>query len=54
MGEAGREITLVIGMHRSGTSVAARLVNLLGLEVCRSDDLVRGHARYGRRDGENR
>jgi SAM-dependent methyltransferase len=34
---------LVLGMHRSGTSVATRLANLLGLAMCRPEDLVRGH-----------
>jgi hypothetical protein len=30
----------VLGMHRSGTSVATRLVNLLGIPTARDDDLV--------------
>jgi len=30
----------VIGMHRSGTSVATRLINLLGVSTAREDDLV--------------
>src|SRR4051794_30509068 len=34
---------VVLGMHRSGTSVATRLVNLLGVHVCRPSDLVRFH-----------
>ncbi len=29
----------MLGMHRSGTSVITRVVNLLGLRVCREDDL---------------
>ncbi len=33
----------VLGMHRSGTSVATRLVSLLGPSLCRPEDLVRGH-----------
>jgi hypothetical protein len=33
----------VVGMHRSGTSVTTRLVSLLGLDLCRPGDLVRGH-----------
>jgi hypothetical protein len=31
----------VLGMHRSGTSAAARLVNLLGVPTCVEDDLLR-------------
>src|SRR5712692_1238939 len=31
---------LVVGMHRSGSSAAARSLNLMGLSVCRQDDLV--------------
>jgi hypothetical protein len=34
---------MVLGMHRSGTSIATRLGNLLGLAICRPGDLVRGH-----------
>jgi hypothetical protein len=34
---------IVLGMHRSGTSVATRLTNLLGPALCRPQDLVRGH-----------
>lgn len=33
---------VVLGMHRSGTSAATRLVNMLGLATCRADDMVRG------------
>jgi len=33
---------LVLGMHRSGTSAATRLVNVLGPATCREDDMVRG------------
>ena len=29
----------VLGMHRSGTSAATRLVNLLGLPTCIEDDM---------------
>lgn len=32
---------LVVGMHRSGTSAATRLVNMLGLPLCVEDDLLR-------------
>jgi len=35
---------VVLGMHRSGTSVATRVVNLLGVPMCRPADLLRGHA----------
>ena len=31
----------VLGMHRSGTSAAARLVNLLGVPTCLDEDLLR-------------
>ena len=30
----------VVGMHRSGTSATTRMLNLLGLPLCRDDDLV--------------
>lgn len=30
---------VVLGMHRSGTSVITRVINLLGLPLCRADDL---------------
>jgi hypothetical protein len=33
---------VILGMHRSGTSLTTRLVNLLGLAVCRDDDLLLG------------
>jgi hypothetical protein len=33
---------LVLGMHRSGTSLTTRLVNLLGPNLCRPEDLARG------------
>src|SRR3954447_18430199 len=32
--------TLVLGMHRSGTSAATRVINLLGAHLCRADDLL--------------
>ena len=32
----------VLGMHRSGTSAATRLVNLLGLPTCVEEDLLQG------------
>jgi len=35
---------LVLGMHRSGTSAATRVLNLLGLGLSREDDLVEGPA----------
>ena len=38
-----RRGVLVLGMHRSGTSVAARLVSLLGPSLCRPEYLLRGH-----------
>lgn len=30
---------VVLGMHRSGTSVVTRVINLLGLPLCRADDI---------------
>jgi hypothetical protein len=39
--ELGRPV-VVWGMHRSGTSVVARIINLLGLPLCRDDDLHSG------------
>lgn len=33
---------LVLGMHRSGTSAATRIVNMLGLATCVPEDMVRG------------
>jgi len=33
---------VILGMHRSGTSLVTRLVSLLGLAVCRDDDLLVG------------
>lgn len=35
---AGRS-AVVLGMHRSGTSVVTRVINLLGLPLCRTEDL---------------
>jgi hypothetical protein len=39
--EPGRPV-IVLGMHRSGTSVVARIINLLGLPLCRDGDLITG------------
>jgi len=39
--EPGRPV-VVLGMHRSGTSVVARIINLLGLPLCRDDDILSG------------
>lgn len=33
---------MVLGMHRSGTSVATRTISMLGPSACLSDDMVRG------------
>jgi hypothetical protein len=33
---------LVLGMHRSGTSLVTRLVSLLGVALCSTDDLLAG------------
>lgn len=38
------EGVVVLGMHRSGTSLITRLVNLVGMSMCRDDDLVIGRA----------
>jgi len=38
----------VLGMHRSGTSLLTRLVTLLGIELCRQEDLLVGGARNPR------
>ena len=38
----GTKGVVVLGMHRSGTSAATRLVNLLGPVTCDADDMVRG------------
>jgi GT2 family glycosyltransferase/glycosyltransferase involved in cell wall biosynthesis/ribosomal protein S10 len=37
--EPGRGV-LLLGMHRSGTSVATRILNLMGLHVAGEDDLI--------------
>jgi hypothetical protein len=39
--EIGRPV-VVLGMHRSGTSVVTRIINFLGLPLCRDDDLLSG------------
>lgn len=36
------EGVVILGMHRSGTSLVTRLVSLLGLGVCHEDDLLAG------------
>jgi hypothetical protein len=36
------EGVVILGMHRSGTSLITRLVSLLGLAVCRDEDLLVG------------
>ena len=41
--EPGRPV-VVLGTHRSGTSVVTRIVSLLGLPLCRDDDLISGPA----------
>jgi hypothetical protein len=45
---------VVLGMHRSGTSLVTRLVNLLGLAVCSHDDLLVGRARNPRGHWESK
>jgi hypothetical protein len=34
---------IVLGMHRSGTSAATRVISLLGISLCRPQDLLRSH-----------
>ncbi len=36
----GPEGVVVLGMHRSGTSAATRVLNLIGLQLCTTDDLL--------------
>jgi len=48
------EGVVILGMHRSGTSLITRLVNLLGLAVCRHDDLLVGRARNPRGHWESK
>ena len=38
--DANAEGVLVFGMHRSGTSALTRVLNLLGLSMCRADDIM--------------
>ncbi|MEW6108846.1 MAG: sulfotransferase domain-containing protein [Nitrospirota bacterium] len=38
-----QQITCVLGMHRSGTSLIARIINMLGVYLGESDELL-GHA----------
>jgi hypothetical protein len=42
-GRRGVDGVLVLGMHRSGTSAVTRVLNLLGLELGREDDLMPPH-----------
>jgi GT2 family glycosyltransferase len=39
--ERGEMSAVVLGMHRSGTSVATRMASMLELEMCHADDLSR-------------
>jgi len=48
------EGVVILGMHRSGTSLVTRLVNMLGLAVCRDDDLVVGRVRNPRGHWESK
>jgi hypothetical protein len=36
--------TFILGMHRSGTSLVTRIVNLLGVPLCVSSDLMLGYS----------
>jgi hypothetical protein len=53
-GSTALEGVVVLGMHRSGTSLVTRLVNLLGLAVCREQDLLVGHKANARGHWESR
>ncbi|MGO8904817.1 MAG: sulfotransferase family protein [Solirubrobacteraceae bacterium] len=48
------EGVVILGMHRSGTSLITRLVSLLGLALCRHDDLLVGLATNPRGHWESR
>jgi hypothetical protein len=48
------EGVVVLGMHRSGTSLVARLVNLVGPSVCRAGDLLVGRTGNPRGHWESR
>jgi hypothetical protein len=48
------EGVVILGMHRSGTSLITRLVSLLGLAVCRDEDLLVGRARNPRGHWESK
>ncbi|HTA12496.1 MAG TPA: sulfotransferase [Solirubrobacteraceae bacterium] len=48
------EGVVVLGMHRSGTSLITRLLSLLGLAVCRDEDLLVGRARNPRGHWESK
>jgi hypothetical protein len=45
---------VILGMHRSGTSLVTRLVSLLGLGVCRDSDLLVGYKGNPRGHWESR
>ncbi|HEV3048561.1 MAG TPA: hypothetical protein VGY13_14500 [Solirubrobacteraceae bacterium] len=51
---AAPEGVVILGMHRSGTSLITRLVNLLGVNVCRYGDLLVGRARNPRGHWESK
>jgi hypothetical protein len=48
------EGVVILGMHRSGTSLVTRLVSLLGLALCREDDLLVGRKANPRGHWESR
>jgi hypothetical protein len=48
------EGVVILGMHRSGTSLITRLVSLLGLALCREDDLLVGRKGNPRGHWESR
>ena len=52
--EAGFEGVVILGMHRSGTSLVTRLVSLMGLSLCRDRDLLAGRKANPRGHWESR
>ena len=53
-GHRGTGGAFVVGMHRSGTSAAARVVNLLGIPTCRPADLMDNRSANERGHWESR
>ena len=53
-GPGALEGVVILGMHRSGTSLITRLVSLLGLSLCREQDLLVGRKANPRGHWESR